>query len=169
MITCNGFKLESPNLHQICILEVGFFPSFSSELWKWGSLSDLNAQGDFGHFDSEFQETMFNPTLVFWSKLAKGCYTSQKCVLVCYGLHIIEACVQSIDSWYFRVNQHGLTRNGIWPICPIWVPRGTTSGIQHWKQLMGMEIRYISFKLSQVIMPHYSFIIMKIVYFSHNV
>ena len=38
--------------------------------WPWSLRS-------FGHFDSEFQAFMFNMALVYWSRPAKGCYTSR--------------------------------------------------------------------------------------------
>ena len=38
MITCNGFELESPNLHQICIL------GFSHLVLKMGVI-DIDLQG----------------------------------------------------------------------------------------------------------------------------
>ena len=37
---------------------------------------DLDVQG---HLAISTQETAFNVTLVHWSRLAKGCYTSQTC------------------------------------------------------------------------------------------
>ena len=48
-ITCHRFELKSPNLHQTCIL------GYSRLLLRIG-LIDLDLQGNFGHFDSEFLE-----------------------------------------------------------------------------------------------------------------
>ena len=70
MITCNGFKLESPNSHQICIL------GFSQLVLKMGVI-DLDLQGHLAIIST--QETAFNFAFVYWSKPAKGCYTSQTC------------------------------------------------------------------------------------------
>ena len=70
MITCSGFKLESPNLHQICIL------GFSQLVLKMGVI-DLDLQGHLAIIST--QETAFNFAFVYWSKPAKGCYTSQTC------------------------------------------------------------------------------------------
>ena len=44
------------------------------DFWCWSSWS-------FGHFDSEFQETVFNVALVYWSRLAKGYYTSHRALV----------------------------------------------------------------------------------------
>ena len=125
-ITRHRFGLESPNLHQTCIL--GY-----SQLVLKMEVIDLDLQGHFGHFDLEFlgiwlvsmiscngfelespkyastmyrgilsagiemgghwpwpsevnglaiiltEETAFNVALVYWSRPAKGCYTSQTC------------------------------------------------------------------------------------------
>ena len=48
-ITRHKFELELPNLHQTCIM------GYSRLLWKIGVI-DLDLQGHFGHFDSEFYE-----------------------------------------------------------------------------------------------------------------
>ena len=56
VITCNGFELESPNLHQICIL--GF-----SELVLIMGLIDLDLQGHLAIILT--QETAFNVALVY--------------------------------------------------------------------------------------------------------
>ena len=69
VITCYGFELESPNLHQICIL--GF-----SQLVLKMEFIDIDLQG---LAIVSTQETAFNVAFVFWSRLAKGCYTSQTC------------------------------------------------------------------------------------------
>ena len=69
-MTCYGFELDSPNLHQICIL------GFSQLVLKIGVI-DLDLQRSFGHFNSEFQETALNVALLYWSRPANGCYTSQ--------------------------------------------------------------------------------------------
>ena len=66
-ITCNGFELESPNLLQIYIL--GFFQL----VLKMGVI-DIDFQG---HLAIATHETAFNVALIFWSRPAKGCYTSQ--------------------------------------------------------------------------------------------
>ena len=68
-ITGNGFELESPNWHQICIL------GFSQLLLKMGVI-DLDLQG---HLTFSAQETEFNIALVYWSRPAKGCFMSQIC------------------------------------------------------------------------------------------
>ena len=68
-MTCNGFELESPNLHQICILGI------CQMLLKMGII-DIYLQG---HLAISTLETAFNITLVYWSRPAKGCYTSQMC------------------------------------------------------------------------------------------
>ena len=47
MITLHRFELESPNLHQTCILEY-------SRLVLKLKVIDLDLQGHFGHFNSEF-------------------------------------------------------------------------------------------------------------------
>ena len=70
VMTCNGFELESPNLHQICIL------GFSHLLLKM-EVIDLDLQGHLAIIP--IQETAFNIDLVYWSRPAKGCYTSQTC------------------------------------------------------------------------------------------
>ena len=73
-ISCGGFELESPNLHQIRNL------GYSQLLLKMG-LIDLDLQG---YLAISSQETAFNVTVVYWSRLAKGCYTSQTCsFLIC--------------------------------------------------------------------------------------
>ena len=69
VITCNGFELESPNFHQICIL--GF-----SQLVLKMEVIDLDLQG-LAIVSS--QETAFSVALVCWSKPTEGCYTSQTC------------------------------------------------------------------------------------------
>ena len=78
VLTCNGFELKSPNLHQMCILRF---------LWLVlnTGIIDLDLQGHLAI--SGFQETAFNITLVYWSRLAKGCYMYQ-CALVV--IHYIE-------------------------------------------------------------------------------
>ena len=48
-MTCNGFELQSPNLHQTCIL--GY-----SQLVLNLEVIDLDLQGNFGQFDFEFLE-----------------------------------------------------------------------------------------------------------------
>ena len=60
VITCNGFEMQSPNLHQISILG---FPQLPSKIGVI-DLDLLLALRLFGHFDSEFQETAFNVTLI---------------------------------------------------------------------------------------------------------
>ena len=35
----------------------------------------------FGHFNSEFQEKVFNVTLVYWARLAKGCNMAQRALV----------------------------------------------------------------------------------------
>ena len=72
VITWNGFELESPNLHQICIL------GFSHLILKMGVL-DLQ-----GQLAISTQETAFKVALVYWSRPAKGFYMSQTCS--CYTL-----------------------------------------------------------------------------------
>ena len=47
MITRHKFKLESPNLHQTCIL-------VHAQLVSKMEVIDLDLQGHFGHFDLEF-------------------------------------------------------------------------------------------------------------------
>ena len=56
VITCDGFELESPNLHQICILE------FSPLLLKM-EVIDLDLQGHLAII--LIQETAFNVALVY--------------------------------------------------------------------------------------------------------
>ena len=70
MIPFNEFELESPNLHQICSL------GFSQLLLKI-EVTDLDLQGYLAIIP--IQETAFNVALVYWSMVAKGCYTSQMC------------------------------------------------------------------------------------------
>ena len=73
LITCNGLELKSPNLHQICIL--GFFRMVLKI-----EVIGLNFQGlaiILTH------ETAFNVALVYWYRLAKGCYKSQTCYCRC--------------------------------------------------------------------------------------
>ena len=60
VITCNGFEMQSPNLHQISILG---FPQLPSKIGVI-DLDLLLALRLFVHFDSEFQETAFNVTLI---------------------------------------------------------------------------------------------------------
>ena len=68
-ITRHRFELESPNLHQTCIMR------YSQLVLKMGVI-DLDLQG---HLAISTQETAFNVTLIHWSRQAKGCYTSQTC------------------------------------------------------------------------------------------
>ena len=42
--------------------------------WPWSPRSS-------GHFDPEFQEIPFNVGLVYWSRPAKGCYTSKRALV----------------------------------------------------------------------------------------
>ena len=67
--TYNGFELESPNLHQICIL------GFSRLVLKM-EVIDIDLQG---LAIVSTQETAFNVDHVYWSRPANGCYTSQTC------------------------------------------------------------------------------------------
>ena len=76
VITCNGFELESLNLHQIYIL------GFSWLLLKM-EVIELDLQGHLAIIP--IQETAFNSALVYWSRSAKGCYTSQTCS--CWPAH----------------------------------------------------------------------------------
>ena len=69
VITCNRFELESQNLHQTCIL--GF-----SQLVLKMEVIDLDLKG---LAIISTQETAFNVALAYWSRPAKGCYTSQTC------------------------------------------------------------------------------------------
>ena len=69
-VTGNGFELGSPNYHQICIL------GFSWLLLKM-EVIDPDLQGHLAIIPT--QETAFNVALVYWSRPAKGCYTSQIC------------------------------------------------------------------------------------------
>ena len=80
MITCNGFELESPNLYQICILV------FSQLVLKIGVI-DIDILGPLAIILTE--ETAFNIALVYWSRPAKGCYTSQTCSCNNTSHHII--------------------------------------------------------------------------------
>ena len=50
--------------------------------WPWPSKS-------FGHFNSEFQATAFNVTLVHWARPTKGYYTSQPALVLCGSRQII--------------------------------------------------------------------------------
>ena len=81
MITRHRFELESPNLHQTCIL------GYSQLVLKMGVI-DLYVQGHFGHFD------------FCWSRLANRCYMSQNALVHCrvflmgslwYGLIMIQS------------------------------------------------------------------------------
>ena len=63
-IACIGFELESPNLHQVGILVLKM------------DVIDPDFQG---HFAISTQETPFNVALYYWSRPAKGWYTSQTC------------------------------------------------------------------------------------------
>ena len=76
VITYNGFELESPNLHQICIFEF-------SELVLKMEVIDIDLQG---LAIVSTQETAFNVALVYWSRPTKGCYTSQTCSCTQYTL-----------------------------------------------------------------------------------
>ena len=67
MITCNGFELELPNLHQICIL--GY-----SQLVLKVEVMDLDLQPCLPIIST--QETACNVAPVYWAGPAKGCYTS---------------------------------------------------------------------------------------------
>ena len=73
-ITWNGFGLQSPNLHQIYILRFSFTGIEYRGHWPWFSRP-------FGHFKSGFQEMAFNIALVYWSRPAKGYYTSQRALV----------------------------------------------------------------------------------------
>ena len=70
VITCNGFELDSPNLHQICIL-------WCSWLLLKIEVIGLELQGHLTIIP--IQETAFNVALVYWSRPAYGCYMSQTC------------------------------------------------------------------------------------------
>ena len=68
-IICNGFELESPHVHQICILV------FYQLLLKVGVIDrDLE-----DHLAISTQETAFSVALVYWSRPANVCYMSQSC------------------------------------------------------------------------------------------
>ena len=58
VITCNGFELESPNLHQICILGI------CQTVLKVGVI-DIGLQGHLAIIST--QETSFNVALLYWS------------------------------------------------------------------------------------------------------
>ena len=58
MITRYRFRPKSPNLHQTCIL--GY-----SQLVLKVEVIDLDLQGHFGHFDSEFQEFWLVRSITF--------------------------------------------------------------------------------------------------------
>ena len=79
-ITCHRFEMESPNLHQICILGFCQLVLKTMLYWPWPSRS-------FGHFDAEFQETAFKIALVYWSRPVKGCYMSQRAPVKCYKVY----------------------------------------------------------------------------------
>ena len=68
-ITHHRFELESQNLHHACIIR------YSRLLLKMGVI-DLDLQC---HLAILNQETAFNVALVYWSRQAKRCYTSQTC------------------------------------------------------------------------------------------
>ena len=78
---CNGFELESPNLHQICLL--GF-----AQLVLKMEVIDFNLQG---LAIISTQEIAFNVALVYWSRPAKGCYTSQTCSCYVILIHPINS------------------------------------------------------------------------------
>ena len=73
VITSNGFDLESPNVHQICILRLSW-PLLKTEV------IDLDLQVHLAIIS--IQETAFNSALVYWSRPAKVCYTSQNGLLL---------------------------------------------------------------------------------------
>ena len=68
-ITFDGFELDPPNAHQICI------KGFSQLVLKMGGI-DLDLQG---HLAISTHKTTFNVALVHWSRPAKVCYTPQTC------------------------------------------------------------------------------------------
>ena len=78
---CNGFELESPNLHQICLL--GF-----AQLVLKMEVIDLDLQG---LAIISTQEIALNFALVYWSRPAKGCYTSQTCACYVILIHPIHS------------------------------------------------------------------------------
>ena len=75
-ITRHRLGLESPNLHQTCIL------GYSRLLLKM-EIIDLDLQG---HLAISTHKTAFNVALVHWSRTVKGCYTSQTCS--CYSFKL---------------------------------------------------------------------------------
>ena len=78
---CNGFELESPNLHQICLL--GF-----AQLVLKMEVIDLDLQG---LVIISTQEIAFNFALVYWSRPAKGCCVSQTCSCYVILIHPINS------------------------------------------------------------------------------
>ena len=87
-IMCDVFELESPNWHQIYIL------GFSQIVLKM-EVIDLDLQC---HLAVSTQETTFNVALVYWSKLTKGCYTSQTCS--CDQKKDFSAIAFFTDAWH---------------------------------------------------------------------
>ena len=69
--TCNGFELESPNLHQICILRF-------SQVLKMGVI-DLDRRGHLAICTQNTKKQYSTSLLVYWSRPAKGSYTSHMC------------------------------------------------------------------------------------------
>ena len=107
-VTFYGFEIESPNLHQMCIL------GFSQLVLKMGGI-DLDLQG---HLAISTHKTAFNVALVHWSKRAKGCYTSQTCSCLPWE-RMTATCTVSISvlrnyrycSKWWSVNKNSINFN----------------------------------------------------------
>ena len=86
VVTRNRFELESPNLHQSCIL--GLFRSVlklgEGGHWPWPSRS-------FGHFDSI---SAFNGAFVYWFRPAKGCVAHPNVLLYISAFHMFWKLLQ---------------------------------------------------------------------------
>ena len=80
-ITCNGFELESPNLHPICILR------FSWLVLNMGVI-DHDLQGYLAILSQDSKK--WHSALLYWSRPAKGCYMSQ-CALVSSGHWVTDS------------------------------------------------------------------------------
>ena len=86
VIICKGFELESPN-----------FTKYAS-----------GTSGSFDYFNSCLKETPFKVALVYWSRLAKGCYTSQ--IWFCFPWMQPHPVISKSSIW-FRLPLFKICRN----------------------------------------------------------
>ena len=96
-ITRHRFELESPNLHQTCIL------GYSRLVLKM--VIDLDLQGHFGHFDSEFEEIRLVRTITRHRCGLKSPNLPQTCILG-YSRLVLKMEVIDLRITKFAPNMH---------------------------------------------------------------